>query len=155
MPPKVQGTVYDLVSIRIQPHRTATAPVIRGRRGQSVGHVRSPYVRNSHANTNTHQNSRTTQARHVLLRLKALGLIGRLVLVRPSETKCRSIQSPRSPPFYIAFVIMQPPLKCPVSGTKNAAGRRAGDALVAPYRGMSESSALSHSCSFHPLIFSY
>jgi hypothetical protein len=155
MPPKVQGTVYHLVSIRIQPHRTATAPVIRGRRGQSVGHVRSPYVRNSHANTNTHQNSRTTQARHVLLRLKALGLIGRLVLVRPSETKCRSVKSPRSSPFYITFMIMQPPLMCPLSGTKNAAGCRAGDALAALCRGMSESSAPSHSCSSHQLILSY
>jgi hypothetical protein len=155
MPPKVQGIVYDPVSIHIQPHRTATAPVIRGRRGQSVGHVRSPYVRNSHANTNTHQNSRTTQARHVLLRLKALSHIGRLVLVRPSETKCRSVKSPRSPPFFITFMIMQSPLKCPLSGAKNAAERRAGDAMAAPRRGMSKSSAPSHSYSSHPLILSF
>jgi hypothetical protein len=147
--------VYDPISIRIQLYRTAPATIIGRRRGQSIRHVRSLYVRKSHANTKTHQNSGTTQARHILLRLKALGHIGRLVLVRPSETKCRSVKSPRSPPFYITFMIMQPPLKCPLSGTKNAAGCRAGDALAALCRGMSESSALSHSCSFHPLIFSY
>jgi hypothetical protein len=38
---------------------------------------------------------------------------------------------------------------------KTAAGCRAGDALAAPRKSMSELSAPSHSCSSHPLIFSY